>query len=213
MKKIEDGLSAEDLANIARLSFNPIYRVYFNLESGEILALSNEDRPEYDHSIIISYEQYEAFVTGRENFKDWLILNTKNLNNIYGVELVQRVFQGHTFKNNMFEWIIDPPTKSTDLVVHWDEYNKHWIFIISDSVRQRFYDGKITTPVVKFFITLQNDFDFLIRTIEIELTSLIADKVIVPFESNLESQLDRISISSRTVFDSYGLKIWKIKKK
>jgi hypothetical protein len=207
MKKIEDGLSAEDLDNIARLSFNPIYRLYFNLESGEILALSNEDRSEYDHNIIVSYEQYEAFITGREHFKDWSVINTKN-----GVELIQKVFQGHTFRNNMFEWIIDPPTKSTDLVVHWDEYKKHWIFIISDNARQRYYDKKITTPIVKFFITLQNDFDFLIRTIEIELKLLIVDKVIVPFEFNLESNIDQISISSRTVFDSYGLKIWKIKK-
>jgi len=212
MKKIEDSLSDEDLDNIARLSFNPIYRLYFNLESGEILALSNEDRPEYDHNIIISYEQYEAFITGREHFKDWSIINTKNLNNIYGVELVQKVFQGHTFRNNMFEWITDLPTKSTDLVVHWDEYKKHWIFIISDNARQRYYDSKIITPVVKFFITLQNDFDFLIRTIEIDLKLLIADKVTVPFEFNLESKIDQISISSRTVFDSYGLKIWKMKK-
>ena len=212
MEKIDDGLSPEDLANIARLSMVPVYRLYFNLESGEILAMSNEMRPEYDHFIKISYEQYDALASGREQFKDWSVIKTKTLDNEYGVELVQKEFQGHTFKNNMFEWIVDKPTKSTELTVHWDEYNSQWKFFMSNAARQRVYDGKIATDKVKFFITLENDFDFLIRTIDINLTSLIADTVIVPFITMLELEIDKISISSKTVFDSYGLKIWKIKK-
>lgn len=209
MEEIEDGLSPEDLANIARLSIKPVYRVYFNLETGEILAVSNEVCPEYDYSITIPYEQFDAFVIGRENLKDWAIVKTNTPDNEYGVELIQKEFQGYTFRNNMFEWIIDSPTESTEMIVHWDEFNRQWTFIISDDARAKFYDGKITTKLIKFFITLENDFDFLIRTIAIELKSLIADKVVVPFETNLESRIDRISISSKTVFDSYGLKIWK----
>jgi hypothetical protein len=209
MNEIEDCLSPEDLANIARLTIKPTYRLYFNLDSGELLSVSNELRPEYDYSITISYDQYDAFITGKEQFKDWAVIKTKTLDNEYGVELVQKEFQGHTFRNNMFEWIVDEPTDQTELTVHWDHANQQWIFIITDDARQRFYDGKIATKTVKFFITLENDFDFLIRTINIELSSLILDKVIVPFESNLESHIDQISISSKTVFDSYGLKVWK----
>lgn len=213
MEDIDDGLSPEDLANIARLSVTPIYRLYFNIQSGEILCISNEIRHEYDHFIKISFEQYEALASGREQFKDWSVIKTKTIDNEYGVELVQKEFQGHTFKNNMFEWIVNPPTKSTELTVHWDEYNAQWTFIISDIARQKIYDGKIATPKVKFFITLKNDLDFLIRTVDIELPSLVTDKVIVPFTTMLETRIDRISISSKTVFDSYGLKIWKDKTK
>lgn len=213
MNEIDDGLSPEDLANIARISFKPIYRIYFDLETGELLAASNEHRPEYDHSIVVPYEQYDALVSGQEQFKDWAVVKTKNPGNEYGVDLVQKEFQGQVFRNHMFEWIVNPPTKTTELVVHWDEYNKQWIFIISDSARKKFYDKKITTRVIKIFITLKNDLDFLIRTIDIELTSLIADKVVVPFDTNLESQINKISVSSKTVFDSYGLKVWKIKTK
>jgi hypothetical protein len=209
MKEIEDGLSPEDLANIARLSIKPIYRVYFNLESGEILSMSNEIRPEYDHFITISFDQYDALASGREEFKNWTVIKTQNPGNEYGVELVQKEFQGHTFRNNMFEWIVNAPSELTELVVHWDEFNKQWIFIISDLARQRYYERKITTNIVKFFITLENDFDFLIRTIDIELKSLIADKVVIPFTTTLETQIDKISISSKTVFESYGLKVWK----
>jgi hypothetical protein len=205
-----DGLSAEDLANIARLTAKHTYRIYFDLESGELLAASNELKSEYDHNLIISYDQYEALVsTG--NFKEWVVTKTNTIDNEYGVELIRKEFQGQAFRNHMFEWINDSPKKNTELTVHWDEHNQQWIFIISDDARQKYYDRKITTKIVKIFITLQNDLDFLIRTIDIEIKSLVADKVIVPFITNLESQIDKISVSSKTVFDSYVLKIWKTK--
>ena len=211
MEDIDDGLSPEDLVNIARLSIKPVDRAYFNLDSGDILAVSNEIRDEYDHGIIIPYEQFESFVIGREQLKDWAVIKTKNPDNEYGVDLVQKEFQGQTFRNHMFEWIVDKPNKQTEMIVHWDEHKQHWIFMISDSARQRYYDKKITTKVIKFFITLNTDLDFLIRTIDIDLKSLVADKVVVPFQTNIETQLDIISISSKTVFDSYGLKVWKTK--
>ena len=210
MTEIDDGLSAEDLANIARLTAKHTYRIYFDIGTGELLAASNEFKPEYDYSLIVSYEQYDALVsTG--NFKDWAVTKTNTVDNEYGVELVRKEFQGQAFRNHMFEWISDSPKKNTELTVHWDEYNKQWIFIVSDNTRKKYYDGKITTKIVKIFITLQNDLDFLIRTIDIKLHDLSADKVIVPFITTLESQIDKISISSKTVFDSYGLKVWKIK--
>ncbi len=213
MPEHEDGLSPADLANIARLSVKPVYRIYFNLETGELLAAANEVRPEYDHSLIVQYSQYEEFVSGNEEFKNWSAVKTKTFDNEYGVELVRKEFQGHTFRNNMFEWIVDPPTKTTELIVHWDELNNQWIFMISNGARQRYYDKQIATKIIKFFITLENDFDFLIKTIDIELHDLLSDKVIVPFTTTLESQIDKISISSKTVFDSYGLKVWKVKTK
>jgi hypothetical protein len=212
MTEIDDGLSAEDLANIARLTAKHTYRIYFDIATGELLAASNEFKPEYDYSLIVSYEQYDALVsTG--NFKDWAVTKTNTVDNEYGVELVRKEFQGHTFRNNMFEWIVDPPTKTTELIVHWDEFNHQWIFMMSNGARQRFYDKQIATKIIKFFITLENDFDFLIRTIDIELLSLLSDKIVVPFETTLESQIDKISISSKTVFNSYGLKLWKDKTK
>jgi hypothetical protein len=210
MTEIDDGLSAEDLANIARLTAKHTYRIYFDIATGELLAASNEFKPEYDYSLIVSYEQYDALVsTG--NFKDWAVTKTNTVDNEYGVELVRKEFQGQAFRNHMFEWISDSPKKNTELTVHWDEHKQHWIFMISDSARQRYYDKKITTKVIKFFITLNTDLDFLIRTIDIDLKLLVADKVIVPFQTNLETQIDIISISSKTVFDRYGLKVWKTK--
>ena len=111
MTEIDDGLSAEDLANIARLTTKHTYRIYFDIETGELLAASNEFKPEYDYSLIVSYEQYDALVsTG--NFKDWSVTKTNTSDNEYGVELIRKEFQGQAFRNHMFEWIVDPPTKT-----------------------------------------------------------------------------------------------------
>ena len=59
-----------------------------------------------------------------------------------------------------------------------------------------------------FFVTLETDFDFLIRTIFVKISNILADdKVSIPFESTLESNIDRISISTKNVFKSYKLKV------
>ena len=48
----------------------------------------------------------------------------------------------------------------------------------------------------------------IIRTIFISLQDLLAsDKISIPFESKLENKIDKISISSKLVFKSYGLKV------
>jgi hypothetical protein len=59
-----------------------------------------------------------------------------------------------------------------------------------------------------FFVTLETDFDFLIRTIFVDSVDLISSKQIsVPFTTKIEKRIDKISISSKLVFKTYGLKI------
>jgi hypothetical protein len=112
---------------------------------------------------------------------------------------------GYAFKNNVFEWISDTPTADTELVVSWS--NTSWTFSISDECRLRIKEN-ITIETIPFFVMLSNDFDFLIRTIFINMQDLIAfDKIEKPFESRIEQDITKISIASKIVFQSYGLKI------
>ena len=63
-------------------------------------------------------------------------------------------------------------------------------------------------PRFVFFITLQDDLDFLIRTIFIEKDSLMnTEYVSIPFNSNKELDIKTISISTRAIFKSYRLYI------
>jgi len=207
MEDIEDCLSPEEIA-AAMAPIVQTYRCYFDIKTGEILAISNEESVQYESGIIIDYPLYEQFVMGMEQFKDWTVTRTKNPDSESGLELVPRMQQELFFKNNMFEWITAKPTKKTELTVHWSPNENMWIFLISNKVRQQYYDNKYPMETLTFFITLETDFDFLVRTITINIKDLVLDKVCVPFTSTVEEKIDKISISTKSLFSSYGLTIW-----
>jgi hypothetical protein len=208
MEDIEDCLSPEQIAAALSLAVQT-YRCYFDIETGDILAISNEENSQYEQGIVIDYPLYEKFVTGVEQFKDWTVTRTKNPDSESGLEIVPRMQQELFFKNNMFEWITAKPNKKTELTVHWSPNENMWIFLISDKVRQQYYDNKYPMETLTFFITLETDFDFLVRTITIDIKDLVLDKVCVPFTSSVEEKIDKISISTKSLFSSYGLTIWK----
>ena len=55
---------------------------------------------------------------------------------------------------------------------------------------------------------LETDFDFLVRTFYIKLHDILKEgKLIYNFESKSEDDIDKLSISTRRFFNSYGLKI------
>jgi hypothetical protein len=203
----EDFLSPEELEAACYIPI-PCYYAYYN-STGEITAVSNSLLDNADSFLQISYEMFEQFVLGKEQFKDWVINRTKNSSNEFGVDLVSKINQAHTFRNNMFEQINSMPTEDTELTVHWDQYNKKWIFIISDNARQRVYDKEIGTKHLSFFITYASSFNFLIRNIDIALDQLVADKVEIPFQSDKELEIKNIKLSTKHVFDNYALMIWK----
>lgn len=203
----EDFLSPEELEAALYIPI-PCYYAYYN-NSGEIIAVSNSLLDSNDLFLQISYEMFEQFVMGKEQFKDWVVNRTKNSSNEFGVEIVSKINQSQTFRNNMFEQINSVPTEDTELTVHWDQYNKKWIFIISDTARQRVYDKEIGTKHLSFFVTYASSFNFLIRTIDITLDQLIADKVEIPFQNDNELKIKNINLSTKHVFDNYALVIWK----
>ena len=208
MEDIEDCLTLEEIA-AAMAPMVQTYRCYFDIKTGDILAISNEESSQYESGIIIDYPLYEKFVTGMEQFKDWVVTRTKNPDSESGLELVPRMQQELFFKNNMFEWITAKSTKKTELTVHWSPNENMWIFLISNKVRQQYYDNKYPMETLTFFITLETDFDFLVRTITINIKDLVLDKVCVPFITTVEEKIDKISISTKSLFSSYGLTIWK----
>jgi hypothetical protein len=59
-----------------------------------------------------------------------------------------------------------------------------------------------------FFATLETDFDFLIRTFYIRVHDLLREDVMTfAFESKLETNVHRIAITSKKLFNNYGLQI------
>jgi hypothetical protein len=183
----------------------PKYYAHYDKKTGEIFSIGNESNSIYLNKIELTQYDHDRFLYGHEKFSDYQIGYIRTADNKTILALAPKAEQGYAFKNNVFEWISDTPTADTELVVSWS--NTSWTFSISDECRLRIKEN-ITIETIPFFVMLSNDFDFLIRTIFINMQDLIAfDKIEKPFESRIEQDITKISIASKIVFQSYGLKI------
>lgn len=193
------------MARKAPVFVPPKFYAHYDKKTGEIFSTGNEINPIYPNRIEITQDEHDRFLYGHEKFSDYQIGYIRTSDNKTILSLAPKAEQGYAFKNNVFEWISDPPTKNTELIVSWNTTS--WTFSISDACRDRLKEN-ITIETIPFFVMLANDFDFLVRTIFINMQDLIAfDKIEKSFESRLEQDITKISIASKIVFQSYGLKI------
>lgn len=185
---------------------SPKLYAYFDIDTGNLLAFSNEIRNEYEYKLEVSKEDYHRFVSGIEKFTDWVVSRTKNVDSEF--ELVQRDKQDILFKNNLFEKITNNSDDITDLTIQCDRSNKSWLVIITDEFRQRMYDeGIIGTRYkkVELYITLVNEPNLLLQQIIIDMDQLINDKKLIPFVSGYETDINKVDIFVRNPFFSYGI--------
>jgi hypothetical protein len=181
------------------------YFVYFDKKSGQIFSISNDPDTRFEHAIKVSFSDVEGFLTRKYKLKDYLVGYKRNANGDSNLAIVPATDLGYAFKNNSFEWITET-TDRVECVVTWNSLRKCWTFKL-DNLAKDYYDV-VVAPKLVFFVTLENDFDFLIRTIFISLTDLISsDEIVVPFNSSIEKKIEKISISSKLIFKSYGLRI------
>jgi hypothetical protein len=179
------------------------YYAYYDKKTGEVLSVTNERVESYESGIEVTFEEYDNFARGVVKLHEYQVGFVRQADNTTVLKLSPKIEDGYCFKNNMFEWISEPPTDTTELVVTWS--NDSWKFALSDACKARIADNLIASTLV-FFVTVESDFDFLIRTILVDTTELLSsNQVVVPFESSAELKIDKISISSKLVFESYGL--------
>jgi hypothetical protein len=181
------------------------YYAHYDKKTGVIYSVSNEKLSHHTHSIEITLDDFNEFTTGTRKLHEHVVGYAKTQDGTTKLVHMQITEQMYGFRNNVFEWITDTPTDKTELVVVWNGLKSAWEFKLSNTAKERLDDSLISTNVV-FFVILENDFDFLIRTIFIKTEDLIKqDNVIINFESKFESRIDKISIASKITFQSYGL--------
>jgi hypothetical protein len=182
-----------------------IYYAHYDKKTGVIYSVSNEKLPQHTHSIEITIDEFNEFITGARKLHEHVVGYAKAQDGTTRLVHMQITEQMYGFRNNIFEWITDTPTDNTELIVTWSGKKSSWEFKLTDTAKERLEDRLVSKQVV-FFVILENDFDFLIRTIFLATDDLIKqDSVIVNFESTLESNIDKISIASKITFQSYGL--------
>jgi len=194
------------MAKKKSLNTTPRYYVYYNKKSGKILSIGNESDDSYEYGIEATWPEVEKLIDGSWSFNDYLVGYKRQPDGSSVLAVVPNTEHGYIFKNNIFEWITDSNEKAECIVV-WNGPLECWEFSLNESVKA-VYNDSLLIPKLVFFVTLETDFDFLIRTIFVDSVDLISSKHIsVPFTTKIEKRIDKISISSKLVFKTYGLKI------
>jgi len=184
---------------------NLTHYVYYDKKSGYIHSVGNEEDKRYEHGIRTTFEEVENFLTGKWKFKDYVVGYKNQPDGTSVLSIVPSTDQGYAFKNNVFEWITEN-AGNAECLVTWNYPNKEWQFSLSKEFKET--SDKVLTPKLVFFVTLETDFDFLIRTIFIDTQDLVSsDYISIPFTSTLENKINKISISSKLVFKTYNLRI------
>jgi len=187
----------------------PINRfyVYYDKDNGTITALANGiiSTPGFDNYIEIPPVMHERLSNGDENINQWMVSSVTIPNNEPVLELIPRKFKGLNFKNNSFDLILDTPLDTTELVVEWSGPTKHWVISLAPNIQTTIMGKHFTTDKLSFFVVLENDFDFLIRSIYLSPYELADKKVYIPFSTKLEENIDNVAVVTRKIFNSYGL--------
>jgi hypothetical protein len=178
------------------------FYLHYDKLTGRIFSASNEKQGE--DFLEITHDEYNEFITGKKKFFEYIIGNIKLPGKRVYTGVISKADHTTATRNSVLEWIIDAPTKSTDLTVTWDK--TRWGFKLSDKCKKSISDKPIANLV--FFIMKENNFNFLIRTIILDSKQLTEQSTVyVPFDTTIENNIADITIASKAVFDSYGLTI------
>lgn len=183
----------------------PQYYVYYEHKTGRIIAITNEKSDSYETGIEVSFDDVEKLLNGEQDVGDYKV-GYRDSSDKSTLEILTKdyFYLDYNFKNRSFEWIDEIDV--ADCIVEWNKLTKSWVFFLDKDFKKT-YNNNILETQLTFFVTLATDFDFLIRTIGIRMEDLInLDKVEIPFSSNIESNIDKISIGTKIVFKTYGLR-------
>ena len=183
----------------------PVYYACYDEKTRRIIGVTNEDNGNYENKLEIPVEDYIDFVSGKKQIFDYIVehVGPPGSTTFEVIPIKTNSFQ---FKNNLLE-TVSKFSDNSELTVYWNGKNKSWDFSIDANAAER--EKKLAKDFkLIFFITLENDYDFLVRTITFDLHQIIWNKLVsIPFVSSLEDDSRKISISTKKHFNSYRLVI------
>lgn len=177
----------------------PLYKVYFDKETGNILSITNEESFEYTNSIELEYDLV----------KDFFIKN-KSIND-HKVIFIDQTTPAIVNKNSEDVDII--MIEEVEEVTHWDNtftienypLLKKWGFQLRPDQKEIFKKYNLST-LVEIFIVNPDNFNLLIRSIKVQLSDLLHnDKFYVEFNS--DSELNNKKIFVKKFFSTTGYQV------
>lgn len=195
----DEFLTAEQLQALLDVKYVFSYFVYFEKDTGSILALSNE-KLDYENFVEVEFEEIEKFFNNTENFINFKVA----FDNDGSVKFVNKNQGDLIFKTNIIE-SIRLSDKETILTVEWSK--EGWKFIMNELFLQH-PRAKSLNAKLQFYVTNDSNINLLIRQIEVQLRNLIGNGyILMPFINEKEKDIENISMFTLPFFESYGMRI------
>lgn len=170
------------------------YYVYYNKETGDILSVTNELHSVFTDKINISFKIYERLVTGKDKFSDYRIGTRLDET----LDIIPIADDRYNVNSKLLSWITDKHCSDTDIIIEWHSHTNVWKVSLATN-------RTITVDSFIFFIVLNHDFDFLIRSFDISVPSLLKSPIYFPFETKFEEDFSKISIATKNNGYKVGL--------
>ena len=175
----------------------PKYYAYYDKNTGQLLSITNEKSLHLKHFVEITEEMHVSLVTGKEKFSDYVLGRVRTDDGKKVLKLIPKTQEAYSFKNTLFELISEKPNRDTELTVYWNLKERKWEFALSAAGKKRTASNISDTKLI-FFVILEHDYDFLIRSILIDANDLLKLKrVAVPFSTEMELHIDKISVATK----------------
>jgi hypothetical protein len=185
-----------------------VYYAYFNPETEKFFSSSNVLDSSITHYAVIKEDDHRDICSGKLKLIDCILDKQVDFDGsiVYKL-LTPQMYDEFNFQNKLLVWVSNGTASDTDFVIEWNKLDRRWTFYVTDEGR-KILDGGMYDSTLMFFVMLETDFDFLVRTFYIKLHEILkAGKIVYGFESKMEDNIHALSISTRRFFNSYGLKI------
>lgn len=182
------------------------YRVYFEKDSGRILALSNREL-ELSTYYESFYEDISKFIDGNENLLDYKVVYNITTSNYKIIPKQQKI---EIQVNDLIHKIKSNSTYQIKVVK--DNINKSWKVCLSNDLRKHLLD--VQAPIndnLKFSITKKNNPNILYRHFSCTTGNLLTDDFVLDFSSQEEENLTNFSVYTNRKFEKYSYEVLDVK--
>ena len=183
-----------------------VYRVYFDIETGKIHTITNEEiETEQLSDIEVTFEDVKTLITGEEPFNSCSVrYNTK----LKLYELSRNSIEQDVFTVDELIYKCEQH-KDADIQIIQDIKNTCWKFLISESLRQSLAANNVSLKSnLSFSITEENNPNILYRTLSFPFSQLVNDfYVIKDFKEDYEFDGKPVSVYTIKRFDTYSYEV------
>jgi len=180
--------------------------VYFNIDTGEVVSISNEKQDNTDlSSIEVSYEEVSALISGEERFDTCIVDFDPKLKTYV---LKRRTIEDPVYDVDDLIYCVSE-TDDADITVVQDLKNTCWKFLISEKLRSQIADKAVSIKTnLSFSITQENNPNILYRTLSFPFNDLVQNfYVIKDFKEDYEFDGKPVSVYTIRRFDSYSFEV------